>query len=87
MKNDLKSYRRRLEKFNRWEAVNIRSKSSSALLDEFSILFSLAGQLPADVIEKSRQMHLNNLIAMQERIRIRLKEKGKRVRGKRINKK
>ncbi len=64
----MQAYRRRMEKFNHWEVEERRAKSEEALLEEFLILFNLVEEIPESVVIKSRESHLNHLIAVQKRL-------------------
>ena len=68
MRAELQAYRRRMEKFNHWEVEERRAKSEETLLEEFLILFNLVEEIPEAVIIKSRESHLNHLIAVQKRL-------------------
>ena len=68
MKSELQAYRQRMEKFNHWEVEERRAKSEEALLEEFLILFNLVEEIPEAVVIKSRESHLNHLIAVQKRL-------------------
>lgn len=68
MRGELQAYRQRMEKFNHWEVEERRKKSEQALLEEFLILFNLVEEIPEAVVIKSRESHLNHLIAVQKRL-------------------
>jgi hypothetical protein len=68
MKQTVKEYRRRLERFNRWETEYNKAKSPARRLEEFLILFDLNFYAPAEVKTDAHRAHLDHLIDSQKRI-------------------
>ena len=70
MKEKLKEHRVKLKKFNNWEIDYSKNLSVQNNVEQFEELFNLAYKLPEDIKEKGHNDHLNNLIAIKKRFRI-----------------
>jgi hypothetical protein len=69
MKSEIRAYREKLNRFNRWEMEQINNKTDEEKLYQFEILFNLLWeQFSEKEIENARQSHLNNLISVQRKL-------------------
>ena len=68
MKNEILKLRDKLSKYNQWEEEQRGSLSQSEKLQEFLILFNLAGYMSAKEVKRQQKRHLENLVAMQTRL-------------------
>ena len=68
MKNDFRTQRERFTRFNQWEEEQRKSVSTVKKLDEFLMLFNLAGYMKEAEVRKEQDLHLENWIMVQARL-------------------
>ena len=69
MKTEIHAYREKLDRFNRWETMQIKKKTEEDKLRQFEILYNLLMDQFSDTeIGNARKTHLNNLISIQRKL-------------------
>lgn len=67
MKNKLLDYRKKLDKFNKWEIEYSRNLSTKKRLKQFEQLFLLANEYPEEIKKLKHEEHLQNLISIKQK--------------------
>ena len=65
----VKEYRRRLERFNRWEEDYNRGKDPTRRLEEFLILYDLNFYASQEKKTQAHRAHLEHVIECRQRIK------------------
>ena len=70
MDNRFRALRKKMERFNEWEAENRKGLTAKQRLKQFLVLYDLGEMYEDDIRKKMNEEHLNALIRTSERFRV-----------------